>query len=529
MDNSNIENYKGYMIEFIENRGDYRVYDPVHPEQTIAYEDSLEAARTGIDEQLTPKELVLSDAFGRTDTFAVVDSFPDSRYVIWNIGDNMLDGYLPLCRLSPDRPDPDILEVDTNSLVAIDMSDKPETLYRLRHAAGVGINSLESAQKHIHLSEYPSELEKEQHEIAMDLLTVFEEMSPFASRDIELSYAENNLGSRNRDKLFRLDVPKEVIDSVKEYLDTNFKNTANHPQYELAYIGRSSDHPDDKNLYQVIAKKWPNTFDCWTCWNQSTKSLNHGHYGFDNYLDAKSVLNDYFYISIYQGRGLEVPDEVKARMQFEDNYVDYCHDEFSDSYMESYMKITEAWVYGDLGLAFTTLGDEDIPIQVSVNLADKVFYTDIGGAICEYNQYDSFAEMLENIPFNFDDLTCFDENDVDFCLTGSYLADCYKMITEGARPDGNQFFEMLHNYMSAQEIFQKPADIVDVIAAVSSKEPELKPLCEKFKDLVDKYIDMKYNDVPYGVYHEAKELSNKCKQHLGIETEPREQDNGESR
>ena len=31
MDNSNIENYKGYMIEFIENRGDYRVYDPVHP------------------------------------------------------------------------------------------------------------------------------------------------------------------------------------------------------------------------------------------------------------------------------------------------------------------------------------------------------------------------------------------------------------------------------------------------------------------------------------------------------------------
>lgn len=47
-----MEKYKGYCIEYIETRGDYRVYDPIHPSQSIAYVDSLEEAKQGIDEQL---------------------------------------------------------------------------------------------------------------------------------------------------------------------------------------------------------------------------------------------------------------------------------------------------------------------------------------------------------------------------------------------------------------------------------------------------------------------------------------------
>ncbi len=47
-----IEKYKGYCIEYIETRGDYRVYDPIHPSQSIAYVDSIEEAKQGIDEQL---------------------------------------------------------------------------------------------------------------------------------------------------------------------------------------------------------------------------------------------------------------------------------------------------------------------------------------------------------------------------------------------------------------------------------------------------------------------------------------------
>lgn len=47
--------YKGYVIEYIPHRGDYRVYDPDQPQQTIAYVDSIEEAKQGIDEQLVSK------------------------------------------------------------------------------------------------------------------------------------------------------------------------------------------------------------------------------------------------------------------------------------------------------------------------------------------------------------------------------------------------------------------------------------------------------------------------------------------
>lgn len=47
-----ITRYNGYIIEFIEHRGDYRIYDPRYPAQTIAYEDSIEEAKQGIEEQL---------------------------------------------------------------------------------------------------------------------------------------------------------------------------------------------------------------------------------------------------------------------------------------------------------------------------------------------------------------------------------------------------------------------------------------------------------------------------------------------
>lgn len=29
--------YRGYVVEFIEYRGDYRIYNPEHPNQTVAY------------------------------------------------------------------------------------------------------------------------------------------------------------------------------------------------------------------------------------------------------------------------------------------------------------------------------------------------------------------------------------------------------------------------------------------------------------------------------------------------------------
>lgn len=41
--------YRGFVIEWIDYRKDFRVYDPKHPNQTCAYEDSFQSAKEHID------------------------------------------------------------------------------------------------------------------------------------------------------------------------------------------------------------------------------------------------------------------------------------------------------------------------------------------------------------------------------------------------------------------------------------------------------------------------------------------------
>lgn len=41
--------YRGYVIEWIDYRDDYRVYNIKYPQQTVAYEDTIDEAKKGID------------------------------------------------------------------------------------------------------------------------------------------------------------------------------------------------------------------------------------------------------------------------------------------------------------------------------------------------------------------------------------------------------------------------------------------------------------------------------------------------
>ncbi len=43
--------YKGYRIEWVAHKEAYRICDPMYYASTIAYEESLESAKAGIDEQ----------------------------------------------------------------------------------------------------------------------------------------------------------------------------------------------------------------------------------------------------------------------------------------------------------------------------------------------------------------------------------------------------------------------------------------------------------------------------------------------
>lgn len=62
---------------------------------------------------------VAGPQFGASHTFEVVERVPIG-YSIWNIGKNMADGYLPLCRLAAVQPFPGGRNIEPDTLKAIE-------------------------------------------------------------------------------------------------------------------------------------------------------------------------------------------------------------------------------------------------------------------------------------------------------------------------------------------------------------------------------------------------------------------------
>ena len=88
-------------------------------------------------------------------------------------------------------------------------------------------------------------------------------------------------------KRYNEPVPQEVRDNVTKYLSENNLG-------ELIDVVRHSDHPEDSYLYHVIAKRG-NEFVCWTSWNETTQSLNFGHYGLSSEEEARKISDEYMF------------------------------------------------------------------------------------------------------------------------------------------------------------------------------------------------------------------------------------------
>lgn len=88
-----------------------------------------------------------------------------------------------------------------------------------------------------------------------------------------------------------------VLNDVKKYFSENngLKN------YQVLNVFNASNHPDDDYLYMVTARKENGTYACWTCWNQSRKVLNFGHYDLETEKAAENILEE-FYIDIHAER-----------------------------------------------------------------------------------------------------------------------------------------------------------------------------------------------------------------------------------
>ena len=81
----------------------------------------------------------------------------------------------------------------------------------------------------------------------------------------------------------------EVWEQVKRYFKKHL------PKYTVLKVRRKSYHPDDSYLYMVSAKKDDGTYAVWTCWNESTKSLNYGHYNLTSEEDCKKLMDEFYY------------------------------------------------------------------------------------------------------------------------------------------------------------------------------------------------------------------------------------------
>ena len=80
------------------------------------------------------------------DTFEIVDHIP-AGFQIWNIGKNMVEGYLPLCRLKrpAEQPFEGCMEIERDTLKAI-KTDGAQTILT---AIGCGPNDIPSMERYI--------------------------------------------------------------------------------------------------------------------------------------------------------------------------------------------------------------------------------------------------------------------------------------------------------------------------------------------------------------------------------------------
>lgn len=96
-------------------------------------------------------------------TFGIINAVPDG-YMIWNIGDIMPDGYIPLCRLKMIQPFDGAREIETDALKAIPCHDSR----RILKAAACGLNTISKMRHYIRTHEkdkHPSEYIKSRIEI----------------------------------------------------------------------------------------------------------------------------------------------------------------------------------------------------------------------------------------------------------------------------------------------------------------------------------------------------------------------------
>lgn len=112
-----------------------------------------------------------------------------------------------------------------------------------------------------------------------------EEAKPSIDRFLEQNKVINFVKERQP---FTEPIPENVINDVKKYFKDFMQN------YSILHIYRRSNHPEDRYLYSITAKDTKGEYACWSSWNQSLNSLNHGHYNISSEQECIDLLKSMF-------------------------------------------------------------------------------------------------------------------------------------------------------------------------------------------------------------------------------------------
>ena len=117
-------------------------------------------------------------------------------------------------------------------------------------------------------------------------------------------------------------------------------------------------------------------------------------------------------------------------------------DQFCQEEYDSYADFSDL---GNVGIAYTTVTDQEIPIQVNVDLVNYRVERYLDGQFLERRQYDSLGAMIQNelIDLTFDDLISVSEEELesigvsqdDYRLLSRLKADCDYYLGAGGRAE----------------------------------------------------------------------------------------------
>lgn len=83
------------------------------------------------------------------------------------------------------------------------------------------------------------------------------------------------------------------ITEIRKHIELYFKEYL--PQYTVLEIRKKSYHPADHYLYMVSAISSDGTYAVWTAWNESSQSLNYGHYNLQSIEECEKIFEEFYF------------------------------------------------------------------------------------------------------------------------------------------------------------------------------------------------------------------------------------------